>query len=341
MKSAKNKKNELRKDIVNSKSFHVGIELETFIPCESENREHDGEACYEAERDRLNDMRAMDILQDYIGLSRDNARLVESYFNHDEWVSDYMQDFCCDDECCPHYTSDSDGDYERDLLEESLIELTGNKSFKVVSDGSISHASDETDAEVCWNYFASKETLKDNARILMKLVDWGAQFNRSCGLHINLNNYLSLEMGEGEGRKIPTSKLDFLFNFVAPSRRDNSYCSRYGLSDSDKYSMLYFQGDRIEFRFFSPTFDAVKLNHYVHLAHVVYKRLCGKKAKLSKKAMTYFLEKMTKVNGVSLEEAEKSIKLVNSLNSYEDIINSNGLTDTLSKTIQSLETVAV
>lgn len=316
MKNQKNKKAKLslKRDRVESKTFHVGIELETFIPCDGGEREHDDDACRANYESSIRDDGAYDVLRNHLGLNRDEARSLEHYFDLDRYAEDCANDYCCDDDHCPYWSdSEGDGDSARDSLEESLIELTDNKSFKVVSDGSIKHDSNETDAEVCWNYFASKETLKDNAVILKHLVDNDAGFNKSCGLHINLNNYLNLELGEGE--HIETEKLDFLFNFVAPSRRGNTYCSRFGLSGDEKYSMLYFQGDRVEFRFFSPTFDAEKLNHYVHLAHVVYKRLCGKKAKLSKKAMTYFLDKMIKVNGVSPEVAEQSIKLVNSLNS--------------------------
>jgi hypothetical protein len=77
--------------------------------------------------------------------------------------------------------------------------------------------------------------------------------------------------------------------------------------------MVFHQGDRLEFRFFSPTLDARKLNFYVHLANVVYRRLAGRNAKLSKRAMSYFMEKMVDVNGVSKEQAELTIQSVNSI----------------------------
>lgn len=310
----KNKKDLLKQDKVESNTIHIGIELETIAPlndCDND-REHDDDACYRAARDNYRDMSNMDILQDYLCLSRENARAVENYFDSDSWVDDMMSDHDCDDDECPHWSSSSDGSETRETIESKLVELVGNNSFKVVSDGSITHDNDETDAEVCWNYFMSRETKKDNFKIMEYLNEVGVRINKSCGLHINLNNYLKVDC---EDYQIPTEKLDFLFNFVAPSRKKSSYCNKFAISGSQKYSMIYEQGDRLEFRFFSPTLDAEKLNHYVILAHVIYKRLAGKKAKLPKKSMKYFLDKMTKVNEVSEAAAMESIKKVNSLKS--------------------------
>ncbi len=80
--------------------------------------------------------------------------------------------------------------------------------------------------------------------------------------------------------------------------------------------MLYEQGDRVEFRFFSPTLEAEKLNHYVSLANVVYRRLAGKEARLSRRSQEYFTVKMMKVNKLSLEVASASIAQVNTLPTY-------------------------
>ena len=77
--------------------------------------------------------------------------------------------------------------------------------------------------------------------------------------------------------------------------------------------MIFHQGDRLEFRFFSPTLEAVKLNHYVNLAKTIYRRLAGQDAKLSKKSVAYFLDKMTKLNGLTQERAMDTINKVNAL----------------------------
>jgi hypothetical protein len=156
---------------------------------------------------------------------------------------------------------------------------------------------------------------------MKKLRQLGCEFDKSCGLHINLNDYLKIN----KAGSIPTAKLDFLFNFVAPSRRQSNYCNHFGISTNAKYSMIYIQNDRLEFRFFSPTLDPEKLNHYVRLAHTVYKRLCGVDTKLPKKTMNYLLDKMVNVNGVDKKVAMDSIKKVNSLKSYLELsdINNN------------------
>ncbi len=301
----KKKKTDLRKDSVDSQTFHVGLELELVAKGDSE-RTHDDDACYSSRRDMYADGSDESCLRDHFSLSRDEAQQLAPYFNRDAWVDSMMESYSCDDEDCGYHTDSAD--CVRENLEDGLKRLTGNASFKVVSDGSVQHDDGETDAEVCWNYFASKDTLKDNAKILAYLKSEDCAFNRSCGLHVNLNNYLNVP-----ATCIPTSELGFLFEFVAESRRSNTYCNKFGMSGSEKYSMIYNQGDRLEFRFFSPTMDAEKLNAYVTLANTVYRRLAGKKSKLPKKCANYLLNKMCVVNGLSVERAQAAIDRVNAI----------------------------
>jgi hypothetical protein len=89
------------------------------------------------------------------------------------------------------------------------------------------------------------------------------------------------------------------------------------MSSTEKYSMIFHQDDRLEFRFFSPTLEADKLNHYVNLANTVYKRLAGKNAKLSKKTASYLYNKMTAINGLTKERAIDTLNKVNNLLSAE------------------------
>lgn len=310
----KKQKNNLRQDTVDSQNFHVGIELELRAPFDgNEESSHDDDGCWEAQSDLLRDMGAETILRDYLALSRHQASDLCNYFDLDQWVSDYMTGWDCGGGC--GHEIPGDGDETREALETALRRLTGNTSFKVVSDGSISKESEQIDAEVCWNYFASRETLKDNEKILEFLSEEGCDFDKSCGLHINLNNYLRVEKFS-----IPTGMLETLFNFVAKSRRTSTFCNRRGVGiNGDKYSMIFHQGDRLEFRFFSPTLDAEKLNSYVSLANVIYRRLAGKPAKMSKKLEKYFLTKMVEVNGLTEEQARESINFVNSLPSIIEL----------------------
>ena len=308
-------KNELKKDCVASEGFHVGIELELTAPSTGSDREHDYDACNEDRRSSLEHDGARETLVNYFDLSTAQARQVENYFNFDEWLDNYMDDYTCDGDC-GHYSGGNHQDTRAQIAKE-LIALTGNKSFKVVEDGSIQVSSEEeeTDAEVCWNYFASKETLQDNEKIMKYLRNFGCDFDTSCGLHINLNNYLHVPE-----ERIDASELSFLFDFVAPSRRTSSYCSSYGMgrsSHGEKYSMIFNQGDRLEFRFFSPTLEAEKLHHYVVLANTVYKRLAGKKSRLPKKTENYLIEKMVKVHNRTLEQCKETIEQTNTLKSAE------------------------
>lgn len=316
---SKQKKRDLSADTVHSKGFHVGIELELRAPGTEGSREHDDDACYdhreEAQRDYLESLSDSEILREYLGLGRSDADSVAPYFNTRDWISDYMSgwsdDGCSDDECS-YWSNNGEEDDTRYDLQSELIRLTGNNSFKVVDDASIKTDADTIAAEVCWNYYASKETLRDNEKILAHLRDKECDFNTSCGLHINLNNYLSVKCETS----IPTEKLDFLFNIVAPSRRLSTYCNNNAISGDRKYSMIYEQGDRLEFRFFSPTLEHEKLNHYVTLANVVYRRLAGKTAKLPKKCEDYFLAKMTNA-GIGTEVASETITRINSIPSIQ------------------------
>ncbi len=163
----KKNKSILDKDRVKSDTFHVGIELELLTP-HSGSDAHDDDACNEnrfnMQRRYLHDEGARDILENYLNIPRAESSRVAEYFALDRWIDDYMNDWSddgCDDSHCG-YRSGS-GDDIREEMRQELVELTGNQSFKVVPDGSLSPDGDETDTEVCWNYFASKDTLADNA----------------------------------------------------------------------------------------------------------------------------------------------------------------------------------
>lgn len=300
-------KSSLRPNRVESDKFHVGIELELKARVDNESFHDDG-ACRDNQWDYINNLSDNEIIRDYMGLeiTSPQIRRISPYFDSDKWREEYMEEWSCDGGC--GYES-FDGDTVRSDIETILTGITSNKSFKVVPDTSINCDSNEVDSEVCWNYFASKETIKDNISICKKLSDMGAQFDTSCGLHININNYLNVP-------EVPLdrSQLEFLFNVVAPSRRKSSYCTSTGVGiNSNKYSMIYHQRDRLEFRFFSPTLDGNKLNHYVTLAHHIYKRLAGKDCLLPKRTTKYLRSKMIKTNKLDASVADITLSLINAI----------------------------
>lgn len=232
----KRSKQDLKQNEVDSKAFHVGIELELCTPLR---------------------------------------------------VPPVSPEDMCFEGCSCNNGVENDSQGFRDQLSVTLKDLTGNNSFKVVSDGSLRPKRGEVDTEICWNYYASKDTIKDNTKILDYLKNADARFDAKCGLHININNYLNVPTGE-----IDIEHLDFLFYFVAPSRSGSEFCTRRGMSSEEKYSMIYHQGKVIEFRFFSPTLNVEKLNNYVALANFIYKRLAGIDCKLNNKLTTYFKNKI-------------------------------------------------
>ena len=302
-------KNALNPDTVKSDTFHVGIELELKMP--SQSGAGDPATCVQNQidtmRDELESLSTNTLLQDYEGLDRSSANAVQPYFNSDKYINDYLDsydpDVCGDCDYC-----NGDSEQERDALADKLSSLTGNTSFKVVSDGSIELSFNEIDMEVCWNYAASKDMIKDNKKILDFLKTNGASYDKSCGLHINLNNYLGLTREHIKSRQ----DLLMLFNFVAGHRSASTYCNSAGLAN-EKYGMIFNQKDRLEFRFFSPTLDANLLNAYVYLANTVYKRLAGIDAKLSKRVAKYFVSRMIRYKKLTELQAWDAIQQVNSI----------------------------
>lgn len=317
MKQKIKKKSDLNRDSVQSSGFHVGIELELFSKTASS--EHDEESCSESRRashrDYLECMDLRELLEVCRGVTfnSDQVSALESYIDRNQIIEDEMDHFAsyseCDDSDCGYYFG-----LDRRQIERDLLDITKNTSVKVVEDSSIDSPDSGSDAEVCWNYFASKETIKDNSKILGYLKDNGFSFNKSCGLHINLNNYLNIPKIE-----IDTAHFDFLFNLVAPSRRKSTFCNNKAMSATQKYSMVYHQGDRLEFRFFSPTLESEKLNHYVVVAKTIYNRLAGKNSKLPKRTYSYMYNKMISVNGINETFAAAtldSVNLIKSARSY-------------------------
>jgi hypothetical protein len=314
----KKSKKELRRDTVQSNTFHVGIELELKVP-ETGNHDYEGcqESAVESYKNELENCGLYQLMTYHTGhdISKSAAEFLADYIDFekviDDMVEQYSSNYDCDGDC-----GFNSGDNIRDDMESELRALTGNTSFKVVSDGSINIDEDcETDAEVCWNYFASKDTIKDNEKIMKYLNDKSSEYDNSCGLHININNYLNID----NKTEIETKYLDFLFNFVDESRRTNSYCREKGLGRR-KYSMIYNQDDRLEFRFFSPTLDHVELNHYVTLAHTVYKKLAGVKCRLPRKTTNYFINKMSEKKEMTVLEALRTINELEELKSYRSIL---------------------
>lgn len=167
----KNKKSKLYKDTVMSQSFHVGIELELIAANDEDGeREHDYDSCSSAGeenyRDYLESMGAEGFLRDRVGLTISDARTIAHHYNLQAAIDTEMSQY--DHECegdCGYYTGGVDSELIRNELTKKLRGMTGNASFKVVNDSSLDLDEDkECAAEVCWNYFAHKETITDNTK---------------------------------------------------------------------------------------------------------------------------------------------------------------------------------
>lgn len=339
----KKQKQNLSQDTVESNTLHVGIELECITPAVMDHDDYDcqsnGRANY---RQELEDMSCSSILRDYFNLDNADSTSLAPYFRRQTWAQHQADEYTheCDGDCDYQH---ADHETTREQMQEELHELTNNPSIFVEGDGSLRPSHDETDTEVVWNYYAAKETIKDNALILNYLKRKGSRVTVDCGLHVNLNDYLK-DNRPMNIRALPKAQFDFLWAFVEDHRKNSSYCNREFLSFSEKYCMIFAQTDRWEFRFFGATFDAELLNQYVTLANVIYRRLHGLNAQLSKSAIQFWIRRM-KVLKRSSEVIADAIAKVNTLQSLKQIEENrrryaDGYTRTWYATADSYEVVA-
>ena len=159
-----------------------------------------------------------------------------------------------------------------------LVETKKLKYTSVKHDGSISYGDLEEE-----DYFTAEIVVldrvdsKDNLRKVCELLgDLGATVNKSCGLHVHLDQR---DLGQ-DTRKVSTratrigNTLEVLKTLVAPSRLNNTYCklgvssyrgSRYFAVNKTAFSKY----GTLEIRLHSSTTDFGKISNWIDLIYSI------------------------------------------------------------------------
>lgn len=144
------------------------------------------------------------------------------------------------------------------------------KYVNVGSDGSINYGRNEegTEIRVC---VKRGEVRKVVPELLKALRDLGARVNKSCGLHVHLDQRNNPNVAETYQKLVRAQSL--LYAIVPQSRRENSYCKRtrnYNFNDArhgDRYHAInaaaYGRYHTIEVRLFGGTLDGDKIVNWI------------------------------------------------------------------------------
>lgn len=150
------------------------------------------------------------------------------------------------------------------------------KYVSVSGDGSIQHDDNEIGKEI--KVCVKREDVRDVVpKILDVLNGMGARVNKSCGLHVHLDQRHTPDAS------IPFQKLvrslRLLYTVIPPSRRANRYCrrNRHGRFDvaarGNRYRAInasaYYKYKTIEVRLFGGTLDATKIINWIEVLHAI------------------------------------------------------------------------
>lgn len=157
------------------------------------------------------------------------------------------------------------GEIGRKALAEALPLWAG-----VTGDGSINPT--EGSAHEVRVLLVRRELEPRLFRLCKRLEALGLRVNRSCGLHVHLDQRGQTEQQVERRAKIMDAWLCALQELVPSSRRDNSYC-RFGTSWKDRYhavNLCSFSAHRtLEVRLHSGTTDYTKILAWVRLLELL------------------------------------------------------------------------
>jgi hypothetical protein len=151
-----------------------------------------------------------------------------------------------------------------------------SKWVDVGRDGSINHEGNETGTElrVCLKREEIREVLPP---LLAALQGIGARVNRSCGLHVHLDQRENNEPALAFQKLVRS--LNLLYTVVPKSRRKNTFCRRNRHADfqaarngSRYYAINASAWDRyktLEIRLFGGTLDADKIINWIETLHAI------------------------------------------------------------------------
>lgn len=150
------------------------------------------------------------------------------------------------------------------------------KYVEVGGDGSIEHGNTETGTEVrvCMKRNEVREVLPS---LMETLRSMGARVNKSCGLHVHLD-----QRNNKEPEKVfqhLVRSLGLLYTTVPESRRRNRYCKRNRHADfssavrGDRYKAInasaFHRYHTIEVRLFGGTLDGLKVTNWIEVLFAI------------------------------------------------------------------------
>lgn len=157
------------------------------------------------------------------------------------------------------------GEVSRKSLAEALPLWAG-----VTGDGSISPT--EGQAHEVRVLLVRRELEPRLFRLCKRLEALGLKVNRSCGLHVHLDQRGQTEAQVEKRAKVMDAWLCALQELVPASRRDNSYC-RFGTSWKDRYRAVnlcaFSAHQTLEVRLHSGTTDYTKILAWVRLLELL------------------------------------------------------------------------
>lgn len=152
------------------------------------------------------------------------------------------------------------------------------KYVNITTDGSVEHGRNETGSEfrVCMRRDKVREILPG---IMQALKDMGGTVNRSCGLHVHMDQRQNDHMQAAAAFQRLVRSLGLLYTVVPPSRRKNTFCKRNRYADfdrarnGDRYKAInataYGKHRTIEVRLFGGTLEATKIINWIETLYAV------------------------------------------------------------------------
>lgn len=150
------------------------------------------------------------------------------------------------------------------------------KWVSVCGDGSIEHDDGEMDKEI--RVCVKREEVREVLPNLLKTLDYmGARVNKSCGLHVHIDQRQAIDPALNFQKLVRS--LGLLYQVIPPSRKTNTYCkrNRHGQFDvaarRSRYRAInasaYYKHKTLEVRLFGGTLDATKIINWIEVLHAI------------------------------------------------------------------------
>lgn len=240
-----------------TKAFHLGIEIECFIPYSSVDIDKDDYSGSSGEVDCW----ACEGSGTITATHRESGQELEDDCSNCEGTGMVESD---DDDSSDESAQDAALKALQRLIKQAKI-----KGCHVKDDGSIDQDDDTFSCEI--SILTTDYVNLEKLCNLLKSLD--AKVNKSCGLHVHLDaRNLTIDQKVNKSFNLENS-LDVLFKMVAKSRSKSTYCKKQA-SNSDRYSAINLTAldkfGTIEVRLHSGTTDFDKIKNWCEILKAIY-----------------------------------------------------------------------